>query len=53
VPPGPGCAYQHWSTTVFEAQHYPDSVHHDNFPSVVVRAGGTYTQHTRYTFTSL
>lgn len=51
--PGPQCAYMHWGCAVLEAQHYPDSVHHANFPSVELRAGQTYGWHTRYTFTSV
>ena len=33
-----------------EAQHYPDSVNHPNFPSTVLRPGETYTQRTFYRF---
>ncbi|MBQ7642429.1 MAG: galactose mutarotase [Clostridia bacterium] len=32
----------------FEAQHYPDSVNHPNFPSTVLRPGEVYTQKTVY-----
>ena len=32
----------------FEAQHYPDSINHENFPSVVLRPGETYLQTTIY-----
>ena len=34
----------------FEAQHYPDSVNHENFPSTVLRPGEIYTQKTVYRF---
>ena len=34
----------------FEAQHYPDSVNHPNFPSVVLRPGEVYRQKTIYRF---
>ena len=34
----------------FEAQHYPDSVNHPNFPSTVLRPGEIYTQKTVYRF---
>lgn len=34
----------------FEAQHYPDAVHHPNFPSVVLRPGREYRQTTVYRF---
>ena len=33
-----------------EAQHYPDSVNHANFPSTILRPGETYTQTTIYKF---
>ena len=31
-----------------EAQHYPDSINHDNFPNVVLRPGEVYKQKTVY-----
>lgn len=34
----------------FEAQHYPDSVNHPNFPSTVLRPGEIYSQNTIYRF---
>lgn len=34
----------------FEAQHYPDSTSHPNFPSVVLRPDETYRQTTVYRF---
>lgn len=34
-----------------ETQHYPDSPHHDNFPSTVLPAGAEYRQRTEYRFT--
>lgn len=33
-----------------EAQHYPDSVNHPNFPSVILEPGNTYKQTTVYKF---
>lgn len=33
-----------------ETQGYPDSIHHENFPTAVVRAGETYRQTTIYRF---
>jgi len=33
-----------------EAQHYPDSINHPNFPSTVLRPGETYRQKTVYRF---
>ena len=35
-----------------EAQHYPDSVHHPNFPSTILEPGKTYTQTTVYRFSA-
>ncbi|MGZ3318162.1 MAG: aldose epimerase family protein, partial [Isosphaeraceae bacterium] len=35
-----------------EAQHYPDSIHHANFPSAVLEPGKTYTQTTVYKFSA-
>ncbi len=32
----------------FEAQHYPDSLNHNNFPSVILNPGETYKQKTVY-----
>ncbi len=34
-----------------ETQHFPDSVHHENFPSVVLRQGEEYYTKTGYRFT--
>lgn len=33
-----------------ETQHFPDSVHHENFPGVVLRAGEEYYTRTGYRF---
>lgn len=33
-----------------EPQHWPDAPHHDNFPSIRLDPGQTYTQNTRYRF---
>ena len=33
-----------------EAQHFPDSVHHANFPSIILRPGSLYSQTTIYRF---
>jgi len=45
--------YYHWrGAFTLEAQHYPDSVHHDNFPTTLLKKGETYTQHTRYRFST-
>lgn len=34
----------------FETQFFPDAVHHDNFPSVVVKKGETFKTETTYLF---
>jgi len=33
-----------------ETQHYPDAIHHTNFPSIVVRPGTPWKESTVYTF---
>jgi aldose 1-epimerase len=33
-----------------ETQHYPDSIHHANFPSTVLRPGETFKSTTLYTY---
>jgi len=40
--------YQWRGAFTLEAQHYPDSVRVPQFPSVVLRKGEVYTQHTGY-----
>ena len=42
--------YQRYGAAALEAQALPDSVHHKNFPSIVLKAGDTYTQFTEYIF---
>ena len=39
-----------YSGVALETQHYPDSIHHQNFPSVVLHPGKTYHQKTIYRF---
>ena len=43
-----GVCYPKHGGLCFEAQHYPDSVNHDNFPSTVLRPGEIYNQKTVY-----
>src|SRR5262249_7311410 len=43
-----GVVYKQYQGFCLEAQHYPDSVHHDNFPSIILEPGKTYTQTTTY-----
>lgn len=33
-----------------ETQHYPDAIHHPNFPSIVIRPGGPLKETTIFTF---
>ncbi len=45
-----GKSYRHQSAFCLEAQHFPDSPNHSNFPSTVLRPGGKYVQRTTYKF---
>jgi aldose 1-epimerase len=45
-----GIAYKQRSGFCLEAQHYPDSPNHPDFPSTVLRPGETYKQTTIYQF---
>jgi aldose 1-epimerase len=45
-----GVVYNKHQGFCLEAQHYPDSVNHADFPSVILRPGKTYTQTTIYKF---
>jgi aldose 1-epimerase len=47
-----GVVYQKHQGFCLEAQHFPDSVNHANFPSVILRPGMTYTQTTVYKFSA-
>ena len=47
-----GVVYQKHQAFCLEAQHFPDSVNHPEFPSVVLRPGQTYTQTTAYKFSA-
>ena len=47
-----GVAYGKRGGFCLEAQHYPDSVHHENFPTAILRPGETYTQTTIYKFSA-
>jgi len=49
----PNCTYQHFGCFVLEAQHLPDTPHNDAFPSITLRHGDVYQQHTVYAFTSV
>jgi aldose 1-epimerase len=45
-----GRVYGKRSAVCFESQYYPDAVHHENFPSPVVKAGKLYRTSTGYRF---
>lgn len=47
-----GVVYRKHQGFCLEAQHYPDSVHHANFPSIILRPGETYRQTTVYKFSA-
>jgi aldose 1-epimerase len=46
-----GVKYEKHSGFCLEAQHFPDSPNHPEFPSVVLRPGQTYRQETVFKFT--
>ncbi len=45
-----GIVYKHRQGICFETQMYPDAIHHDNFPSPVVKKGEEYRTTTVYKF---
>jgi aldose 1-epimerase len=45
-----GVKYKQYAGFCLETQHYPDSINHPNFPSVVLKPGETYRQGTSYKF---
>ncbi|HEY7311709.1 MAG TPA: galactose-1-epimerase, partial [Gemmataceae bacterium] len=47
-----GVVYKKHGGFCLEAQHFPDSVHHDNFPSMILKPGETYKQTTIYKFSA-
>jgi len=47
-----GWVYKRHSGFCLETQHFPDSVNHPSFPSVILRPGETYAQTTVYRFTT-
>jgi len=42
--------YTPYSGICFEAQHYPDALKHEHFPTVVLNPGETYIQNTKFAF---
>ncbi len=49
---GTGGIYKKHFGFTFEAQHYPDSVHQPEFPSIILRPGQKYSQVTVYKFSA-
>jgi aldose 1-epimerase len=47
-----GVVYVQHAGFCLEAQHFPDAVHHPEFPSIILRPGKTYTQTTVYQFSA-
>lgn len=47
-----GRVYKKHHGLCLEAQHFPDSIHHPNFPDSVLRPGETYKQTTVYKFST-
>ncbi len=47
-----GATYPQYGGFCLEAQHFPDSIHHPNFPPVVLRPGQQYQQTTIYKFSA-
>lgn len=47
-----GVVYKKHMGFCLEAQHFPGSVNHPNFPSVILKPGSTYTQTTVYKFSA-
>jgi len=45
-----GQRYPKRSAVCFETQHYPDSIHHPEYPSVVLRPGEIFRSRTTYKF---
>ncbi|MEZ6140722.1 MAG: aldose epimerase family protein [Zavarzinella sp.] len=47
---GKGLLYKQYSGFCLEAQHYPDSANQKSFPSIILKPGEKYQQHTVYQF---
>ncbi len=47
-----GRVYKKHDGLCLEAQHFPDSIHHRNFPNTVLKPGQTYKQTTVYKFST-
>lgn len=47
-----GDFYPAQASVCLETQHYPDSIHHENFPSIVLKAGESFRSKTLYHFSN-
>jgi len=47
-----GAVYRKHQGLCLETQHFPDSVHHPEFPSIILKPGQTYTQTTIHKFSA-
>jgi aldose 1-epimerase len=47
-----GVVYNQHAAFCVEADHFPDAVHHPNFPSIILRPGKTYKQTTVHKFST-
>ncbi len=47
-----GTSYGVRDGVCLETQHFPDAVHHEHFPSTLLKAGEEYHQSTQYAFTT-
>lgn len=45
-----GCQYGQYSAACFETQFFPDGIHHENFPSCVLKANTPFKTVTEYRF---
>ncbi|MEG0996032.1 MAG: aldose epimerase family protein [Clostridia bacterium] len=45
-----GVTYGRFGGVCLETQHYPDAIHHPQFPSIVLRPQDVYDTHTTYRF---
>lgn len=45
-----GCSYEPYAAACFETQFFPDSIHHENFRSCVLKENTTFTTVTEYRF---
>jgi aldose 1-epimerase len=47
-----GIVYRQHEALCLETQHFPDALHHPEFPSIVLRPGETYRSTTSYAFST-